>query len=718
MPLPAPIYISFIRIILFSLSMLFVSYTPAQEKIPPDAEPPLNDQWKQTIEMYAESNGIEDTDFSDLFDQLSYYVSHPLNLNRASKVQLEDLPLLSELQIVALLDHIARNGTLLNVYELQSINGFDAGTIRLILPFITVTEQSEPTSRSIRDLFKGGSNTISFRYSRVLEQEKGFATTDSLSQKSGKSSGYLGSPEKLILNYRFRFRNGLSWGLSARKDPGEQFFRGGEKNGFDFYSLHFLMHTRGLIRTVVLGDYQAGFGQGLITWSGVAFNKTSDACLIRRIGSGLRPYTASSKNNFLRGAGICLQFGKAEITLFCSYKKLDATVTDTSLNGRVLQVRTIQTTGLHNTAQALAAKGKLGETVEGGRLAFPGKRFNAGITTLLVTYDAALEPKPAPYNRFEFRGKEAINGGMDYTLVFRNINLFGEAACSADNGLSETPPSFGVVQGLLVAADERMSFSMLWRNYKRDFHSPYANGFREGSKTANEQGLYTGITLRPGPSITLTAFYDYFNFPWLRYRVNAPSAGNDCFVKLSWNPNKRTSCYIHWRIKEKSLDPPASSNPDEINYPVARKQSNFRVNLSMEACTWLHLNTRMEVIQETDSVSTLETGFLLFQSLIIHKKGLPLSLTTSYGLFDTPSGNTRIYAYEKGVPGSFAVPSFSGRGSRLSTVCRYDLNRQWKLWISFTRTFYDNLHSIGAGTLDQINGNRKSELSLELKFNF
>jgi hypothetical protein len=51
-------------------------------------------------------------------------------------------------------------------------------------------------------------------------------------------------------------------------------------------------------------------------------------------------------------------------------------------------------------------------------------------------------------------------------------------------------------------------------------------------------------------------------------------------------------------------------------------------------------------------------------------------------------------------------------------VCRYDVNRQWKLWIGFTRTFYDNLHTISSGTLDQINGNHKSELSLEVKFSF
>ena len=97
------------------------------------------------------------------------------------------------------------------------------------------------------------------------------------------------------------------------KDPGEEFFTGSKKQGFDFYSGHFFMKNFGVLKALAVGDYQAQFGQGLTFWSGLAFGKSADAIGIKRNAVGLRPYTSVDENRFLRGVATTVGFKNFEI---------------------------------------------------------------------------------------------------------------------------------------------------------------------------------------------------------------------------------------------------------------------------------------------------------------------------------------------------------------------------------------------------------------------
>ena len=78
---------------------------------------------EKKVETIAE-NTEEEIDYTMLVDQLTRYLQNPLNLNNASFEDLDELSLLSDVQINNLLEHITRNGKLISVYELQSIDGF------------------------------------------------------------------------------------------------------------------------------------------------------------------------------------------------------------------------------------------------------------------------------------------------------------------------------------------------------------------------------------------------------------------------------------------------------------------------------------------------------------------------------------------------------------------------------------------------------------------
>ncbi|MBK7946351.1 MAG: helix-hairpin-helix domain-containing protein [Flavobacteriales bacterium] len=101
---------------------------------------------EQRIEAAAEQlGGDAEVDLTNLFELLTDRYTDPIDLNNATAEDLNALLLLTDVQVSALLQHIRRNGKLLSLYELQAINSWDATTINLVRPFITVRENALAT---------------------------------------------------------------------------------------------------------------------------------------------------------------------------------------------------------------------------------------------------------------------------------------------------------------------------------------------------------------------------------------------------------------------------------------------------------------------------------------------------------------------------------------------------------------------------------------------
>ena len=56
----------------------------------------------------------------------------------------------------------------------------------------------------------------------------------------------------------------MSIGFTMEKDAGEEFFKGKQSTGFDFYSAHCYIRNLGILKSLAIGDYHVSFGQGLI----------------------------------------------------------------------------------------------------------------------------------------------------------------------------------------------------------------------------------------------------------------------------------------------------------------------------------------------------------------------------------------------------------------------------------------------------------------------
>ena len=716
---------SYFSYTLFTLLMLVLySKVQAQDTIRNSKGMNADSEIQQQLENLAEDNNSEDADYSDILEGMSYYKEHPIDINHTTKEELSKILFLNDIQINNLLSHIENTGKLITIYELQSIDGFDLQTINKILPYIKVTDNFTSPHFTLKEMLDNGQSILLFRYGRVLEKQVGFKDIDSASLYKSPNSRYIGSPDKLYARYRFNYGTNISIGITAEKDQGELFFKnkqrfkydwynqslkGKQHSGFDFYSAHLFLHNIKFIKALALGDYQVTFGQGLTAWSSYTFGKGINILNVKKSASGIHPYTSVDENKFMRGVATTLVYKRFEATGFYSRKHVDANVTDTLSNGDVQAISSLEVTGYHTTPAEIADKHSILQTIYGGNVSYKGKKLSLGATAVSYNLDADYNRSLTYYNQFEFSAKHNFNVGVDYNYILRNVNLFGEEAIGANGGKA-------FVNGALISLDSRLFFTFLHRYYERNYQNLLSAGFSEGTANANEKGVYAGVVIKPSRVITVAAYYDRFEFPWMKYLVNGPSKGNDFMAQINYTPSKKTDMYF--RIRQRNKEKNSIATDNNIAYPTPVSQTNYRFDLVCLILPAVRLKNRVEIVDYKLQGSAPEKGYLIIQDIVYNKIGKPFSVSLGYAVFQTDSYNSRIYSYENDIPGSYSIPSYFYRGTRFYTMFDYNITRRIEVWIRYSQTYYDNQNVISAGSLAEIDGNTKSEVRALIKIKF
>jgi hypothetical protein len=660
---------------------------------------------QQRIEFIAEQLETEEIDLTNVVEQLNYYFDHPLNLNGATADELEELNLLSDVQISDLLLHIKLFGKLITIYELQSLEYWDLQTIQLVQPFVKVDDKLESLHISLKEAVKQGNYELYMRYQTTPEEKTGYQQVpDSVLQASNKY--YYGNPDRYYSRFRYSYRTNLSIGVTGEKDAGEQFFRGAQKDGFDFYSAHAFFKGGKYLKALAVGDYQVQIGQGLNLWSGYAFGKTADVTNIKRSANPIRPYTSVDESRFMRGAAIDLGFGPFSLLAFASMKKVDASVLADSLYDDLEFVSSINLSGLHRTNSEIQKKDALTEKMAGANFRYRNRNFQLGIAGVYQGYDKDFNKSIQPYNQFDFRGKEMVSLSGDYSYVIRNFNFFGEASRSSYSG------NWANVHGVLFSLDSRASFSLLYRNYQKGYQTFYNNGFSEGSNTQNENGIYAGFKLKLSSAWTLNTYADFFAFPWMKYQVDAPTAGHELLIQPSYKPNKQLEIYARFRQQLRQKN---SRDSDGTVTPIEDVlQRNYRLNLSYAVSEFFTVKSRIEYVTINRPSNAPEDGLIITQDVLFKPKNLPFDLSLRYALFDTDSYDTRIYTYENNALYVFAVPAYFYQGSRGYMLIRYTFLKRFDLWVRYGTFIYNNRKTIGSGA-EEIQGSKKSDVTVQLR---
>ena len=673
----------------FFIILLTIHYSlfSCAQDLPPATE--------QQLENQTDADQAETEDDSYLQD-LELFRKNPVNLNIADKDELKQLRIVTDLQIENLIAYRNLFGKLIDMYELQAVPSWDVNTIRKLLPYITITT-SVSLIEAMGQRFRYGDHSLLLRVSQILERSDGF-------DKSTSGTKYIGSPQKILFRYRYTYKNLLQFGLTGDKDAGEQFFKGAQNKGFDFYSFHLFARKIGIIQSMALGDYTVNMGQGLIQWQGLAFKKSVDVMGVKRQSAVLRPYSSVGEFYFNRGAGITIKKGRVEATAFGSIRKLSANFVADTVNKEDF-ISSFLTSGYHRTNSENTDRNNLTQTSFGGNVIYRGTRWHIGLNGIYYNFSLPVQKRDEPYNLYAISGKNWYNMSVDYSYTYKNVHFFGEAA--TDKNYNKA-----FINGLLISVDPRVDISLVQRTIGAAYQSINGNAFTENTYPTNETGFYGGITIRPGSSWRLDAYGDIYKFPWLKYLVDAPSSGKDFLAQLTFAPNKQVEIYTRFKTETKQ-----ANNPDNVsatNFLVAIPKQNWRIQLSYKLNNTVALRNRVEMLWYDNNK---ENGFLSFFDIIYKPLLSSFSGLVRLQYFETDGYNSRIYAYENDVLYSYSIPAFYDKGFRYYFTFNHDLNKKISIWFRWAQTIYRDKSLIGSG-LDEINGNSRSEIKLQIRWVF
>lgn len=651
-----------------------------------------NSATEQQLEALGEvsEEALEDDTY---LQQLVYLQRHPLNINAASREDLQLFKMLTSLQIESLLLYRKSLGPLISLHELQAIPYWDVTTIKKLLPFLKL---QDGITTNFATQLRAGEHLVLLRGSRLLQQQRGYEKT--------RDNHYAGSRNKVLLRYKYQYKNELQYGIVAEKDAGE----GASKtfqNPFDFTSFHFFKRNKGALKTLAVGDYTVNLGQGLIHWQALAFGKSSEALAIVRQSAVLRPYHGAGEFYFNCGVGATFQKWGWEATLFASVRKLSANVKFDSAGSTYIS--SFSTSGLHRTKGELRERHNTEQWSYGGNVQYRTTSFKIGINAVQHHFSQPIDKADEPYNMFAIQGRKWANASLDYSYTYKNVYLFGEAAIDQKG-------SKAFLQGLLASLHTNADIALLYRNISARYQSLYGNAFTESTMPTNERGFYIGVTIRPWTTLRLQAYADHYRFPWLRFRIDAPGGGNDYLLQATYFPNKRWEAYVRLRSENKSANyrPTGAS----INEVTGNVRGSLRLHLSYKATAALTLRTRAEGVVVKAQGTARERGFLLYGEAL-YKWNNRLSANGRLQYFETGGFNSRIYVYESDVLYTYSIPPFSGRGWRYYANVSYDVSEKVTAWLRWSHTRYGGQNGVGTG-LEQTSGPHRSEVKLQVRWIF
>jgi hypothetical protein len=629
------------------------------------------------VEMQVAISETSSESSTDLYENIQYYLEYPLNINLASSTEFYSSKLFSPMQLLALQKHIQLNGPLLSIYELQTIPFFDNQSIKFLLPLVTV-KAGEKTKWSFKNIAKNSSHSLMLRTYRRFENKEGQIT--------------LGDPYKTYGRYRFNFENKLKIGFTVEKDPGEE-------NFLDYESKYIEVNDLGLIKTLVLGDFDANFGQGMALWTGFGMSKAMNENSLVKTENRLFGHSSAREYNFFKGAGVAFNLNKITPTLFYSKRKLDARIENDSTSNKV--VKTIYKTGLHRMESEVQSQNTLVEKVYGSNLSYDSRIFHLGITGVQTNYSLPIDPDIQPYSKYRFSGIQNNLVSTDFTATLGMALFFGEYSRNTTSGE-------GYLLGFLAALNQNTSYGMVYRNYNQELYLLYANSLRESTEASNENGIYQLLTYNFSRKWKATLSYDYFQYPWLTFNADVPSYGIESQFRVDYSPSYDLSLYVRYTNKN-SLETQSSPGTNEETY--FNKRSTFRTEIAYPISYRLKAKNRIEFSWDENDNS----GFLFYQDIrYTYKK---LTLDFRYLSFSISSFDSRIYAYERDVLYVNSIPFYSGNGQKVIALAGYKLGQNLKFWLKASQLITDSTEEVNWEN-PLVKKNRRSELTLQLQVKF
>lgn len=640
-----------------------------------------DDSWQDVIAELATSDDMESPAWDNTIDLLTELADSPIDINNATREDLERLPFLSDIQIEDIMAYLYQYGSMKSEGELAMIVSLDPLRRKLLTRFIFFGEKDEDRKfPKLSDISKYGKHDILASIKVPFYERK------------GDKNGYLGYQYKHSIRYTFSYSDYVKIGLTGAQDAGEPFFAGRNSMGYDHYSFYLSLRKMGRIKSLVVGRYKVKMGMGLVINNNIGLGKLTSLSSLGRQSNYIGGYSSRSDANYLQGAAITVSLpANMELTAFASYREIDAT-----LNKDDGSIATILKTGYHRTPTEMEKKNNSSQSLAGGNLSFDKNGFHAGVTALYTHLNRNIDPGEQLYRRYYAKGQDYWNISVDYGFNKGRFSFAGETATGDCNAIA-------TINKLGFRASGSLSLMAVYRRYSYKYYSLFSESFSEGGYVQNESGIYLGAEWHPSSYLSMSAYSDYSHFPWAKYLIDFSSRAWDNLVSASYSRGNIT-LGLRYRLKMKE------KNNDEKNGLTDDITHKARLFVEYKTETW-KLKTQADFT--SDHYKENSNGWMITQSAS-WTPNRKLSFSASAGYFNTDDYNSRICFYEKGLLYSFNYPSLYGEGVRYSLWTRLTLSS--RIWITAklaTTDYFDRDH-ISSG-LQQIDHSSMTDLELQMR---
>lgn len=568
------------------------------------------------------------------------------NINKVTKEELSSLLLLTPTQIQDFINHRNSYGNFLSLLELQIISSWDLKTIKLLLPFL---------------YFRSSNDKINVKHS-IAEGKHSL-----LYRTGGKPNGYISKDAWLkknrqLLHYKFKYKGIIQAGWIIEKDAGETNFT-------DHLGLYFALNNKGIIKQLLIGDFNVNMGQGLAHWQGYAFGRSSNILSGYRQANFIQPHTGTDENRFHRGIGLQLKKGNIEFGAFFSRLKIDANIIADTINN-TQWISSFLLSGLHRNDAEIKDKNTVTKITWGGKIKLQLPTGSINLNLIQTNFSIPIQKRAQPYNQFAISGQHWRNMSLDIALTTKIGFLFSEIALD-----KQLDYAFNV--GWLKSIDPKFDIAVIYRNMNKKYRAFESNCISANSEAGNETGLLFSFNFQPHAKHFLEGFTDLSQLHWPTFSLDRPGIAKLYSIQYIWRPNKKTELSTRYQIDSRTTNQGYENN--HTSFIGQKLTHRWRTHIAFSPFESLTLRCRNELVKVQEEFKSISFGQLSYIELIFKPLAEPLSLSFRYTFFSTDDYSSRVYAYERDISSYYSIPAHFDQGQRNYILVQYNYKKSVKI---------------------------------------
>jgi hypothetical protein len=552
----------------------------------------------------------------ELLARCLWLYDHPLDINSATQEELFGIPGVSASDVEAVQRHRRSHRPFREVMEVANVEGLSARAWRLMHPYVTVSSAHRP----------------------LLDQRS--RASFMLRRSSAADSAWLGGTSSIYGRAILSPARGWECGLVAEADAGER-MRDGFVTGFVHHE------SSGFLRRLILGDFLASGGLGLVLGEGLRANGEFAGSM----SGTLLPHRSSSELGFLRGVGVsvALPWGEGEVRAHALGSRIACSAAVDSSGG----ITGVGTVVSFRTTNELARRNTAHVSCLGGRIEYLGTSgLRCGSSLLWGRFDRPIIAD----HPYELSGREFWSAGVD---IGGQVGL-----ARGDLELALARGETGVIAVLRIDASHRCSVKFSFRNCTPGFHSLLAIGGSNGEAARNTREVRWSVEVVPGHKSFLQAEIRQYRRSWRTGTELFPKSGQE----VSGEAGVQLTRGVDLSMKaEEQITEQEIKRITTGRVCVGKVQGGLRrfrcTALFTRGERWL-FRSRMEWARVLDpSVGSDQYGWMGSVELR-WSPGTWLTLSGRAILFQTEAYDARVYAIESDVDGGVSSTILSGTGRR------------------------------------------------------